>query len=175
MTDILNQLAPLKTIQVSHNNTTLWFDHELRQQMKQRLATTANTCHNSHQHISRVPHLPDESVQQITIASYNCFNFKTSYLLSQHLIARHHIVFIAEHWLASEDAIVVKEALSTSYNSVFISHFSLSDGQRGRPPLALAVDYAMVSASTARQVQNFAIVDDARDTSDHKPISSLLK
>ena len=31
MTDILNQLAPLKTIQVSHNNTTPWFDHELRQ------------------------------------------------------------------------------------------------------------------------------------------------
>ena len=31
------------------------------------------------------------------------------------------------------------------------------------------------SASTAMQVQNFAIVDDARDTSDHKPISISLQ
>ena len=236
--------------------------------------------------------------QHISIASYNCYNFKTSYLLIQHLIATHHIVFIAEHWLASEEAIVVKEALSTSHNLVFTSHFSLSDGRLGRPhggllwlvdPLLVitrheqlsericricvkhchtsvqlvvigvwlnyddnsrhsadtfwhsltiiseaikdcrraaqefvvvgdwnsdtarqnrfddmlrefirltelhaprcklldytyhkgdyrsTIDYAMVSTSTAEQVRNFAIIDDARDTSDHKPISISMQ
>ena len=260
--------------------------------------TTANTSHTRHQQNSQQPGLLAESIQHFNIASYNCYNFKASFLLIQHLIATHHIVFIAEHWLAKVEAIVVREALSTSHNLVFISHFSLADGRLGRPhggllwlvdPLFVitrheqlserislinvthsqtsaqlvvigvwlnyddgsrhsadtywhsltiisetikdcrrasqefvvvgdwnsdiarqnrfddmlrefirlnelhaprcrtlgytykkgeylsAIDYAMVSAATIGQVCNFTIVDDARDTSDHKPISISLQ
>ena len=49
------------------------------------------------------------------------------------LVNTHNIVFVIEHWLAREEACIVKQTLHTTHNLVYMSSFSLAEVRQGRP------------------------------------------